>query len=253
VDRAGVARSGAIRNLESDTDYVVWVTAEDNVAQPNRMSTFETVPFSTPDIVPPTLAASIDTVRGESFDLLLELDEAGSARCVAVLAGSSSPLSASGVPSAQQILDTPPAALFPDGLAGSVDASFTSSNLQVTRRVGSSTPLLEAMLSQLHVPVILMHMSHSWPGCRPYQMAPVASETEFDVYCGARDLQGNFDEPPTELSVTTLDVTPPVFVDDTPRQRSVRETSFGVVVQLNEPGRVSRHPFLPLVPHFLFV
>lgn len=72
----------------------------------------------------------------------------------------------------------------------------------------------------------------------PWQMAPVASETIFDVYCAARDEQGNFDEPPAELIVTTLDITPPEFIGGTPRVRSVRETAFAIVVQLGEQGEV---------------
>lgn len=145
VDRAEVVRSGPIANLESETDYVLWVTAEDNVAQANQMTTFETVRFRTPDVSPPTLTAAMDAVRGESFDLVLQIDEPGNVRCVAVLAGTGSSLAgdaAGGVPSAQLIFGNSPSVLFPEGLAGSVDATFTSSSLESIQRVGFSALLL---------------------------------------------------------------------------------------------------------------
>lgn len=77
ADRVEVLRSGPIANLESDTEYVLWVTAEDNGARANQMVTFETVRFRTPDVTPPVLAAAVDAIQGESFDLTLQLNEPG--------------------------------------------------------------------------------------------------------------------------------------------------------------------------------
>ena len=87
-----------------------------------------------PDGVPPELVASIDNVQGTSFDLSLELDETGEARCLVVLEGAGAE-GGSSPPSAADVLNVPPQELFPEGLEAVVNAQFTTDSLAVIERV----------------------------------------------------------------------------------------------------------------------
>ena len=74
--------------LISETDYTVYVSAQDDAPTPNVREAPTPIPVRTSDVTPPkfvgywTENATIDNVGGTSFDVVVQLDEPGYAYIV---------------------------------------------------------------------------------------------------------------------------------------------------------------------------
>ncbi|WP_162848558.1 S-layer homology domain-containing protein [Paenibacillus nanensis] len=71
-----------------------------------------------------------------------------------------------------------------------------------------------------------------------FTMSGLISETAYDVYFVAEDLIPNLQLSATKVSITTADITPPVFAPTYPKLSSVTGTSADLKVQINEAGKV---------------
>mmetsp|Transcript_18574 Transcript_18574/g.60540 ORF Transcript_18574/g.60540 Transcript_18574/m.60540 type:complete len:2545 (+) Transcript_18574:110-7744(+) len=270
--------TGTATGLTSETDYKVFVVAEDDAQYPNLREVVTRIDIRTPDVTPPelvgpwTAGGTIENVQGTSFEVVTQLNEPGTAYFVMVPFGADPPTAAD----VRALSGPGGAAALACGII-QVDTAFSNRTYSVTGVDPANDPTCTPDGSTTYDAFYGISLAAGGgssafyglgdlPFC--YRCPLVQTELMYDVYVVAEDDGGhgipadvaldnrNLQAAPTRIlrvnadsaepSVLTADTTAPVFTLGTPFVDNRQGTGFNLHVALNDMFTVE--PPLSLVP-----
>jgi len=254
-------------NLTSEVEYTVYITAQDDETAPNLRQAVSTIRVRTPDVTPPVFVGhwtengTVAHVGGHDFDLVVQLNEAGTVYYVVVPTGSPAP-TVEEIRNSRAAYDKEPNA-----------CGYVSVNAAFANRTGSVIGVDIAKRPDCQVEFDFYGLPKENPNKgkfyglglgdddEPYcsRCPLIDSETAYDVWIVAEDDGGhgipeeavnvdarNIQAEATKVmiinypvpgpSVFTADVTAPEFQLMTPKTENLKGTALDIVVALDEPG-----------------